>query len=634
MKPEKTYLDKLTPTTKAYKVKVKLKEKSRTLISPQKKTRYQQLLFEDEKGNTMRGALFENQIEEYETVFKSNQEYEIANAPLKPVLGRYATRDDDCQMSFGGQATVQALDPEAKPLEPEYLPIATIPRTTDAGDRFSTHPHSLCQFTLSYAHILTMFLHCTDVLGIVVFVEETRSITFASGVVHQVREIVITDHSTDQPLTISVWDDLTGTEANLLKSWVGPTLIVGFTSLKPSAHKGFSLSTTMATEFHRNPVGERASALRKWSEEKRTMVLDRMARICEARNPAEQSEIVTIDTVKQKQVGNTLQEERHWIKVTIPEPDRSRIVPYVGCNSCGKRTENDCDVSYTCKFCNKENCIATPRITFKFDAADDTGEMTFTAFTQECEALFNLPAAEIYDQIATLPGLPKPLMALFFEMTKDLKEAGAASNSKEERELCALLVNSIIDGDPYTWKTFYNGYAASILSEKTFEILKETVKKFEAIYRIPPCKSPSQLTQPSVPGKKRQGKATKKCRHSSVHAKQTKQAAKKRNPPTKKGKEKMTEIETNCEANADEYSPLPWPGMFLGNGSVVPGTKRYDMYCEGTDGYFYLRTVYQVIEANGSGGRTSGYLSVDDETYDPDDSEEAAYHAEDFGSTI
>ncbi|XP_048493781.1 uncharacterized protein LOC125494202 [Beta vulgaris subsp. vulgaris] len=49
MKPEKTYLDKLTPTTKAYKVKVKLKEKSRTLVSPQKKTRYQQLLFEDEK---------------------------------------------------------------------------------------------------------------------------------------------------------------------------------------------------------------------------------------------------------------------------------------------------------------------------------------------------------------------------------------------------------------------------------------------------------------------------------------------------------------------------------------------------------------------------------------------------------
>ncbi|XP_010691528.1 replication protein A 70 kDa DNA-binding subunit D-like [Beta vulgaris subsp. vulgaris] len=376
MKPEKTYLDKLTPTTKAYKVKVKLKEKSRTLISPQKKTRYQQLLFEDEKGNTMRGALFENQIEEYESVFKSNQEYEIANAPLKPVLGRYATRDDDCQMSFGGQATIQPLDPEAKSFEPEYVPIAAIPRTTDLGDRF-------------------------DVLGIVLFVEETRTITTASGVAHQVREVVITDPSTDQPLTISVWDDLTGTEASLLKSWVGPALIVGFTSLKPSAHKGFSLSTTMATEFHRNPVGERANALRKWSEEQRPLVLERMARICEVRNPAQHDEILTIDAIKQKEVGNTLQEEKHWIKVTIPEPERSRIVPYVGCNNCGKRTENDCDVSYTCKFCNKEKCIATPRITFKFDATDDTGEMTFTAFTQECEALFKLPASEIYAQITT-----------------------------------------------------------------------------------------------------------------------------------------------------------------------------------------------------------------------------------------
>ncbi|KMT12180.1 hypothetical protein BVRB_5g101270 [Beta vulgaris subsp. vulgaris] len=188
----------------------------------------------------MRGALFENQIEEYESVFKSNHEYEIANAPLKAVLGRYATREDDCQMSFGGQAMIQDLDPEAEPVEPEYQPIATIPRTADANDRY-------------------------DVLVIVLFVEDTRSITTSSGVTHEVREVVITDHrsklllctlisfksitptlmnkffspcSAEQPLTISVWDDLTGTEANLLKSWVGPALVVGFTSLKPSSHKG------------------------------------------------------------------------------------------------------------------------------------------------------------------------------------------------------------------------------------------------------------------------------------------------------------------------------------------------------------------------------------------------------------
>lgn len=46
---------------------------------------------------------------------------------------------------------------------------------------------------------------------------------------------------------------------------------------------------------------------------------------------------------------------------TVPEPERSKIVPYVGCSNCGKRTETDCDVSYTCMFCNKEKCIASPR---------------------------------------------------------------------------------------------------------------------------------------------------------------------------------------------------------------------------------------------------------------------------------
>ncbi|KMT01000.1 hypothetical protein BVRB_9g222610 [Beta vulgaris subsp. vulgaris] len=225
-------------------------------------------------------------------------------------------------------------------------------------------------------------------------------------------------------------------------------------------------------------------------------------------------------------------------------------------------------------------------------------------------------------------------MALFFKITKDLKEAGAAAESKQERELCALLVNSIIDGTPYIWKTFYSGEAAAILSKETFRILKETVKKFEDVFRIPPCKSPPQPTEANVSSKKRKEKNTKKCEHSSVHARQTNQTAKKSKPSTKKGKEKMTQVETSCEDDKDEYSPLPWTGMFVGNGSVVSGTKRYDMYCEGTDGYFYLRTVYQVVEAYGSGGRTSGYLSSDDETYDPDNSEEEAYHAEDFGSTV
>lgn len=95
---------------------------------------------------------------------------------------------------------------------------------------------------------------------------------------------------------------------------------------------GFSLSTSMATVFHRNPVGDRVDALRKWfvpsmhtafhpplqlayilcvpkhgcrSDEKRALVLERMARILEVQNPAEQNEVLSIETIKQMQVIHT-----------------------------------------------------------------------------------------------------------------------------------------------------------------------------------------------------------------------------------------------------------------------------------------------------------------------------------------
>lgn len=66
-------------------------------------------------------------------------------------------------------------------------------------------------------------------------------------------------------------------------------------------------------------------------------------------------------SLKKLQVENTLQEENHWIKVIMPEPDHSKVVPYVGCNNCGKRTGLDCGASYNCKFFLKEKCVSTPK---------------------------------------------------------------------------------------------------------------------------------------------------------------------------------------------------------------------------------------------------------------------------------
>ncbi|KMT11617.1 hypothetical protein BVRB_5g109310 [Beta vulgaris subsp. vulgaris] len=77
-------------------------------------------------------------------------------------------------------------------------------------------------------------------------------------------------------------------------------------------------------------------------------------------------------------------------------------------------------------------------------------------------------------------------MALFFQITKKLKEAGTAAPTQQERDICTLLANSITDGTPYAWKMFYSGEATSLLSEESYETLKEAIKNAKDIFHIPP----------------------------------------------------------------------------------------------------------------------------------------------------
>ncbi|XP_057249290.1 LOW QUALITY PROTEIN: 60S ribosomal protein L38 [Beta vulgaris subsp. vulgaris] len=79
----------------------------------------------------------------------------------------------------------------------------------------------------------------------------------------------------------------------------------------------------MATVFHRNPVGDRVDALHKWSEEKRALVLERMARILEVQNPAEQNEVLSIETIKQMQPRKQIHEIKDFLLTARRKDARS-----------------------------------------------------------------------------------------------------------------------------------------------------------------------------------------------------------------------------------------------------------------------------------------------------------------------
>ncbi|XP_074290548.1 replication protein A 70 kDa DNA-binding subunit B-like [Silene latifolia] len=190
----------------------------------------------------MRDTLFGEQIDGFKKALMLNGHYEIANAPIKPCeeQWKFTAADLDYQMTFGKPTIVQPVDGSSSPPLPQYRSIAQIPKTADPNDKY-------------------------DIVAVVLFVEEEpRRIQRDQGRVIYVREIVVIDHSTEQPLLISAWSDLAENESDLLLQKAEQLQVVAFTALKISPHKGFSMTTTMSTTIDHSPVGDRPRALEDW----------------------------------------------------------------------------------------------------------------------------------------------------------------------------------------------------------------------------------------------------------------------------------------------------------------------------------------------------------------------------------
>ncbi|XP_074295819.1 replication protein A 70 kDa DNA-binding subunit B-like isoform X2 [Silene latifolia] len=248
MKDSRMCLSDLTTSSKKYSVKVKVIEKARPKCSAKNGILYQNLLLEDEKGIKMRGILFGEQIELYKDALVYSGVYEISNAPIKICQEEWRKGLTDLmhQMGFNHQTGIRPLNIGSGPIQPQYQNISQIPKVSNAADRY-------------------------DIVGIVLFVEEEpHSITTKQGKDYTVRELAIVDHSTERPLLISAWNDLAHTECDLLLSKATKLQIVGFTALKITNHKGFSMATTMSTTFIHSPTGDKPTTLEDWRNRNQT----------------------------------------------------------------------------------------------------------------------------------------------------------------------------------------------------------------------------------------------------------------------------------------------------------------------------------------------------------------------------
>ncbi|XP_021742986.1 uncharacterized protein LOC110709078 isoform X1 [Chenopodium quinoa] len=193
-------------------------------------------------------------------------------------------------------------------------------------------------------------------------------------------------------MTISTWNDLTRKPCDAMNNWAEKFNVVGFTALKTRHTRGFTLNTTMSTRIIMNLKGARADMLREWCKLYQHVLLDRQERILNVRYPSTDKKVVTIAELRRKKATNATPDEIAWIKVIIPKADLQRVNAYISCLGCGKRTHLALGTRFPCISCKKGDTVAVHKVTFKFEAVDDTGTMSFTTFSDDTEKHFRRTA--------------------------------------------------------------------------------------------------------------------------------------------------------------------------------------------------------------------------------------------------
>ncbi|KAL2921991.1 Replication protein A 70 kDa DNA-binding subunit B [Bienertia sinuspersici] len=294
------------------------------------------------KGFTMKGALFDNDIERYAEALERNGEYELSNATITPVPQQYASRPNEYSIIINSRAKISPLTTDPEVLGPHYQPIATDPR-----DPFN--------------------MELIDILGIVFYVSGAKHISRPQGGEDLVREMYLIDHSYDRPFTASLWNEFVRTQADLLDSWEESYPIVSILALTGRSYKGFTLSTKMSTSIIPNPEGAKAEALQIWAADHQALLAEHKEKL-KTIYASSQTATITL-------ASNTWQEERFNLKITLPTTSVENLRLYLGCSKCGRRTNAPVNTTFHCFSCNVKDAESLPMPIFKVDAVDESGSM-------------------------------------------------------------------------------------------------------------------------------------------------------------------------------------------------------------------------------------------------------------------
>ncbi|XP_074274304.1 replication protein A 70 kDa DNA-binding subunit B-like [Silene latifolia] len=374
MRPRRKRIKELSGSTGPYTIRAKVIEKTNVHSEPDGQGLELQIItFQDEEGTKMRTFLHEHELEFFQGVIQDNLEYDISNAKLKLDVDATSENPDGqiYDIFFNIDTIVKPVSGEEAPKALNFVLIGSIPRKVALEDRY-------------------------DVLGVVIYVDRCCQTTANIERTADACEVMIVDHSHEQILIITAWADLPLQECLALQSIAPSFPVVAFTALMPSYQKGFSLCTTHSTFIMLDPPREEAELLRTWAKQNKSLLAAKRQHVFEVRLPEIHCTITRIETLLKKSANNTLQEEHHWLHVTLHQFDPKDVHLYHGCSNCGTGNDEEIGVAYLCNDCLQDNVVSTPRMAATFQVADETGEYTLSAYTENLEMLLEMKAAAFH----------------------------------------------------------------------------------------------------------------------------------------------------------------------------------------------------------------------------------------------
>ncbi|XP_074283625.1 uncharacterized protein LOC141608144 [Silene latifolia] len=143
-------------------------------------------------------------------------------------------------------------------------------------------------------------------MGFVIYVDTNCKITRPNGQTRDICEVVILEQSSEQIMIVTVWEDHAIEECRGIQAIAACFPVIGFTALRLTHRKGFSLAFTPKTSINLDPQCKDADELRSWSETNHELLDDKSYQVFQVRQPNQARNIITAEQLLKKKAKDTL----------------------------------------------------------------------------------------------------------------------------------------------------------------------------------------------------------------------------------------------------------------------------------------------------------------------------------------